>query len=94
MYNCPFRVLHCHCFTNSKFTPIKFDTYSRTQHRRTENSPMMWFCSFAHVEMGGADCSGDYDVITFLPRYYDNICDCLSENPPSLHFPVFREIPF
>ena len=22
------------------------------------------------------------------------ICDCLSENPPSSHLPVFREIPF
>ena len=22
------------------------------------------------------------------------ICDCLSKNPPSLHLPVFREIPF
>ena len=23
-----------------------------------------------------------------------DICDCLSENPPSSHLPVFREIPF
>ena len=27
-----------------------------------------------------------------LCMYY--ICDCLSENPPSLHLLVFREIPF
>ena len=23
-----------------------------------------------------------------------HICDCLSENPPSSHLPVFQEIPF
>ena len=41
--------------------------------RGTENSPMMWFCSFPDAEMREADCTGDYDVIIFLPRYYDNI---------------------
>ena len=25
---------------------------------------------------------------------HDDIYDCLSENPPSLHLPVFQEIPF
>ena len=25
---------------------------------------------------------------------YTTICDCLSENPPSSHLQVFREIPF
>ena len=37
----------------------------------------------------------------FLRTYYSSVaacmvkmCDCLSENPPSLHLPVFREIPF
>ena len=39
---------------------------------------MMWFCSFADAEMGGANCTGDYDVITFLPRYYDTFSKRLS----------------
>ena len=31
-----------------------------------------------------------------LKRFAENnsICDCLSENPPSSHLPVFWEIPF
>ena len=29
-----------------------------------------------------------------LSQYDDGICDCLSENRPSSHLPVFREIPF
>ena len=29
-----------------------------------------------------------------LVSRYEYNCDCLSENPPSLHLPVFQEIPF
>ena len=30
----------------------------------------------------------------FIAMTYLTICDCLSKNPPSLHLPVFREVPF
>ena len=34
-------------------------------------------------------CYGALSVLELL-----NICDCLSENRPSSHLPVFQEIPF
>ena len=33
-----------------------------------------------------------YGIAEFHKNLY--ICDCLSEKPPSLHLPVFQEIPF
>ena len=32
--------------------------------------------------------------ITHIDTFKLDICDCLSENPPSSHLLVFREIPF
>ena len=35
-------------------------------------------------------------IATYINNTCKNIiiCDCLSKNPPSLHLPVFQEIPF
>ena len=35
-----------------------------------------------------------YACDTHVPFKLCTVCDCLSKNPPSMHLPVFQEIPF
>ena len=40
------------------------------------------------------DTDSNTDSNIYIIYIHTYICGCLRENPPSLHLPVFREIPF